>query len=93
VENFQSKLTEKGYHTALKAHYQIFDASGSRVAEKDLGLKDEHCQNRRRDFFVPYFLWMPKQAAPGKYHLKLTLEDIHAGQTAEATIEFEIKGK
>jgi hypothetical protein len=93
VENFQSKLGDKGYHTALKARYQVFDASGNRVAEKDLGLKEEHCQNRRRDFFVPYFLWMPKQVPSGKYQLKLTLEDIHAGQTSEATIEFSIKDK
>jgi hypothetical protein len=93
VENFQSELREKGYHTALKARYEVFNAGGERVADKDLGLKDEHCQNRRRDFFVPYFIWMPKQAPPGKYQLKLTLEDVHAGQTAEATIEFEIKGK
>jgi hypothetical protein len=93
VENFSSKLTEKGYHTALKARYQVFDATGNRVAEKDLGLKDEQCQNRRRDFFVPYFLWMPKQVPSGKYQLKLTLEDVHAGQTAEATIEFAIKDK
>jgi hypothetical protein len=71
----------------------VFDASGNRVAEKDLGLKDEHCQNRRRDFFVPYFLWVPKQVPAGKYQLKLTLEDVHAGQTAEATIEFSIKDK
>jgi hypothetical protein len=55
-------------------------------------MKDEHCRNRRRDFFVPYFIWMPKQATPGQYQLKLTLEDVHAGQTAEATIEFAIKG-
>ena len=93
VENFQSKLNEKGYHTALKARYQVFDASGNRVAEKDLGLKEEHCQNRRRDFFVPYFLWMPKQVSAGKYQLKLTLEDVHAGQTAEASIEFGVKDK
>ena len=92
VENFKSELREKGYHTALKARYEVFNASGERVADKDLGLKDEHCQNRRRDFFVPYFIWMPKQVPPGKYQLKLTLEDVHAGQTAEATIEFEIKG-
>jgi hypothetical protein len=93
LENFHSKLTDKGYHTALKARYQVFDSSGNRVAEKDLGTKDEHCQNRRRDFFVPYFLWMPKQIPSGKYQLKLTLEDVHAGQTAEATIEFGIKDK
>jgi hypothetical protein len=93
VENFKSELREKGYHTALKARYEVFNASGERVAEKDLGLKDEHCQNRRRDFFVPYFISMPKQVTPGKYQLKLTLEDVHAGQTAEAMIEFEIKGK
>jgi hypothetical protein len=93
VDNFQSKLTDRGYHTALKASYQIFDSAGSRVAEKDLGLKDEHCQNRRRDFFVPYFLWMPKQVPAGKYQLKLTLEDVHSATTAETTIPFSIKDR
>jgi hypothetical protein len=90
VENFKSELREKGYHTALKARYEVFNASGERVADKDLGLKDEHCQNRRRDFFVPYFILMPKQVPSGKCQLKLTLEDVHAGQTGEATIEFSI---
>jgi hypothetical protein len=94
VENFQSKLiAEKGYHTALKGRYEVFNASGGRVADKDLGLKEEHCQNQRRDFFVPYFLWIPKQVPPGKYQLKLTLEDVHGGKTAESTIEFVIKDK
>jgi hypothetical protein len=93
VENFRSTLNDKGYHTALKARYEVFDSSGTRVAEKELGLKEEHCQNRRRDFFVPYFLWVPKQVPPGKYKLKLTIEDVHAGETAESTIEFGIKEK
>jgi hypothetical protein len=93
VENFQSKLTDRGYHTALKARYQIIDSTGNRLAEKDLGLKDEHCQNRRRDFFVPYFLWMPKQVPSGKYQLKLTVEDVHSATTAEATIAFAIKDR
>jgi hypothetical protein len=93
VDNFQSQLRENGFHTALKARYEMFNATGERIADKDLGLKDEYCQNRRRDFFVPYFILMPKQAPPGKYQLKLTLEDVHAGQMADATIEFELKGQ
>ena len=94
VENFQSKLVaEKGYHTALKAKYEVFSEGGNRVAEKDLGLKEEHCLNRRRDFFVPYFLWLPKQVPSGKYQLKLTLEDVHGGKSAESTIDFVIKEK
>lgn len=92
VENFKSVPTDKGYHSALKASYQVFDANGNRVAEKELALKEEHCQNRRRDFFVPYFLWMPKLVDDGNYKLKLTVEDTNAQSVAESTIEFSIKG-
>ncbi len=93
VENFQSTLTDRGHHTALKGRYQIFDASGNVVAEKDLSLKEEHCQNRRRDFFIPYFVWMPKQVPAGRYQLKLTIEDVHAQKVAESTIDFAMKEK
>jgi hypothetical protein len=93
VENFHSKPTDRGHHTALKGRYQILDAAGNVVAEKDLSLKEEHCQNKRRDFFIPYFLWMPKQILPGTYQLKLTIEDVHAQQMAETSIEFAIKEK
>jgi hypothetical protein len=93
VENFHSKPTDRGYHTALKGRYQIFDHAGNVVAEKDLSLKEEHCQNKRRDFFIPYFVWMPKQIPPGTYQLKLTIEDVHAQQMADTLIEFAIKEK
>jgi hypothetical protein len=93
IDNFQSELQDKGYHTALKGRYEIADESGRTVAEKELGLKDEHCANRRRDFFVPYFVTIPKHVPAGKYRLKVTLEDVHSGQTGEAAIAFEVKEK
>jgi hypothetical protein len=93
IDNFQSELQDKGYHTALKGRYEISDESGRAVVEKELGLKDEHCANRRRDFFVPYFVTIPKHVPAGKYRLKVILEDVHSGQTGEATIAFEVKDK
>lgn len=93
IENFRSRSTDKGFHTALKGAYQIFDKNGRRIAEKELAIKEEYCQNQRRDFFVPYFLWMPKLADDGTYTLKLTIEDVHRGEAAESTIDFVIKTK
>ncbi|MDZ4818160.1 MAG: hypothetical protein SGJ20_04220, partial [Planctomycetota bacterium] len=90
VENFRSRSTPKGYHTALKGSYQIFDKSGRRIAEKELAIKEEYCQNQRRDFFVPYFLWIPKQADDGEYTLKLTIDDVQRSEVAESTVTFKI---
>ncbi len=93
LENFVALETDKGYHTSLRGSYQIFDSKGNRVAEKDFAAKEEYCQNRRRDFFVPYFLWLPKTINDGTYTLKLHIEDVHRQETAEGSIDFTVKEK
>jgi hypothetical protein len=91
IENFKSESTAKGYHTALASSYRIFDSRGQQVDEQQFALTEEHCQNARQDFFIRYFLWMPKRAYDGKYTLQLSIEDTLNKKIGQASIEFTIK--
>jgi hypothetical protein len=91
IENFKSEQTDRGYHTALKSHYQVLDSQGKRIADQDFAVTEEHCQNLRRDFFVRYHIWMPKQIATGNYTLQLTVEDTKGQKIGQSSIQFSIK--
>lgn len=93
VENFKSEETAQGFHTSLEASYQILDRQGQRVAHDDLALTEEHCQNRRRDFFVRYFITLPKNLYEGVYTLDLTIEDKLGRKIGQSSIEFSVKSK
>lgn len=91
VENFKSESSEKGYRTSLRSSYQILDPHGARVAQQEFALTEEYCRNPRRDFFIRYFVWMPKRIYGGKYTLQLTIEDTLSQKIGQSTIDFEIK--
>lgn len=93
VENFKSEESAEGFHTSLQSSYQILDSQGRRVAHDDFALTEEHCQNRRRDYFVRYFLTLPAMIYDGRYTLELTIEDTLGRKIGQSTIEFSIHGK
>ena len=93
VENFVSEPTPKGFHTSLRSNYQIVDARGQRVAEHAFATTEETCQNRRRDFFIGYHLSLPKGISPGRYSLRLSIEELRSKKLGQASIEFEVKKK
>jgi hypothetical protein len=93
VENFKSDDTAKGFHTALRSSYQIIDAQGRRVAENDLALTEEYCQNQRRDYFLRYFLSVPERIYAGKYTLQLTIVDTLSQKIGQSSIEFTVVDK
>jgi hypothetical protein len=90
VDNFKSEETSKGFHTALRSSYQIIDAQGRRVAENDLALTEEFCRNRRRDYFIRYFLSVPERIYDGKYTLQLTIVDTLSQKIGQASIDFTV---
>ncbi len=92
LENFASEASEKGYHTSLKSSYQILDSRGARVADQDFAVTEELCRNPRRDFFIRYFVYMPKRIYDGHYTLQLTIEDELSKKVGQSTIEFTIAG-
>lgn len=93
IENFKSDESNKGFHTALRSSYQILDAQGRRVAENDLALTEEYCQNRRRDYFIRYFLSIPERIYVGKYTLQLTIVDTLSQKIGQSTIDFTVVEK
>ncbi|HET6882737.1 MAG TPA: hypothetical protein VFI31_21395 [Pirellulales bacterium] len=93
IENFKSEDTAQGFHTSLEASYQILDRQGQRVAHGELALTEEHCQNRRRDFFVRYFIDLPKNIYEGGYTLELTIEDQLGRKIGQSSIDFIVKQK
>lgn len=93
VDNFKSEESAKGFHTAIRSSYQILDAQGRRVTENDLALTEEHCQNRRRDYFIRYFLSVPDRIYPGKYVLQLTIVDTLSQKIGQSSIDFTVVEK
>ncbi|HEY5311505.1 MAG TPA: hypothetical protein VIK18_03265, partial [Pirellulales bacterium] len=93
VENFKSESTPKGFHTALRSSYQIFDQQGRRVMQHDLGTTEEYCRNGRRDYFIRYFLTVPGRIYDGTYTLHLTIEDTLGRKIGQSTIDFTAKEK
>jgi len=91
VENFKSEETPKGFHSAFRGSYEIFDARNQRVSATDLGTTEEHCRNQRRDFFLNYRFSLPKRIYAGRHTLQLTIEDLKAQKIGQSSIEFTIK--
>jgi len=91
VENFSSKTTEKGYHTALQSSYKILDSQGRLIDQHDFGPVAEHCRNMRRDFFTNYRFALPSSVFAGQYHLKLTIVDLNSNRTGQSTIKFTVR--
>jgi hypothetical protein len=90
VENFLSEATDKGYRTTLSSRWELLDARGQRVAGEDFGATEELCRNVRRDFFVRYFLKLPKPLPAGQYTLVLAIDDTLAAKSARGQISLSV---
>jgi hypothetical protein len=91
VGNFKSQETDKGYHTVLRSSYEILDEQGHRIDEYEFGTTEDYCQNRRRDFFMRYFVKLPKPMKDGTYTLQLTIEDTQARKIGQGVTPFRVK--
>lgn len=90
LDHFKSESTPEGFHTAFRCHYEIFDTEGRRVAQHQFELTEEHCRNRRRDFFICFDFHLPEQEIyEGRHTLKLTVEDTLANKVGQGSIDFE----
>jgi hypothetical protein len=91
VENFVSESSDQGFHTSLRAAYQVLDELGRQVVRRDFSAADDHCKSRRRDYFVVYRFRLPRRIDPGKYMLRLVVQDALSQKTGQASIEFTVK--
>ncbi|QDU26934.1 hypothetical protein ETAA8_20180 [Anatilimnocola aggregata] len=98
VQNFAAEeKSATSFETELQGSYQIYDAAGNLIDERQLPLDREICRNYRRDYFLAYRIYLPAELAAGKYRLELTIQDLKAKpdfkgrKQGEAMIEFAIK--
>ncbi len=91
VDNFSSRDTGSQFETVLQSNYEIYDQAGRRIDARQFPEVKDTCRVRRRDFYVPYRIYMPENIAPGTYRLELTVRDPAADKFGQASIEFRIK--
>lgn len=92
IENFRSTSTPTGFRTTLGASYRLLDAAGTRVNGNQFADVSDDCRTRRRDFHMQYGIPLPRQLAPGRYTLELTVTDHAAGSSALSTLPLDIAG-
>ncbi len=102
IENFAAEpisvASERGasegagnrFETEFRGTYQILDGERRRVADQKLPLDKQQCRNHRRDYYIAYRIYMPRNIAPGPYTLELTLEDVKGQKFGQAFLDFEI---
>lgn len=90
VDNFAAKETPRGFHTALRSSYQIFDSRGQRIADHEFSANEEYCRNPRRDFFIGYEFSLPERIYSGKHVLQLTVADLNSQKIGQSSIEFAV---
>ncbi len=93
IDNFASERLSDGYETHFQGSYDLFNADGVRVAEQVLPADKQSCNNYRRDYFIAYRLYLPKQLAPGPHRIQLTIEDLKGKKFGQSTLDFEIVAK
>jgi hypothetical protein len=91
VENFAAEPTPAGFRTSLRSDCRIIDRRGTQVVERHFAPTEDYCQSPRRDFFIVYRVRLPKDIAPGRYTLRLAIEDLQCRKVGEASIDFAVK--
>ncbi|MFP6676019.1 MAG: hypothetical protein VB878_13135, partial [Pirellulaceae bacterium] len=70
---------------------EVYDDEGFRVAQHEFLLVKQTCRNIQTDYFLPYIMHIPKNLGPGKYRLRLTVEDRKGNKFGQSgPLEFEV---
>lgn len=88
--NFAALKVHDGYETEFEARYEIVDLQNNRIYEEKLPTDRQTSANRRRDYFIAYQMYLPKDISPGHYRLKLNVKDVKAGKFGQGLVEFQI---
>ncbi|MCA9132324.1 MAG: hypothetical protein KDA45_04190 [Planctomycetales bacterium] len=91
LDNFVSTPVDgKGYETQLQGSYEIVDEGGRRIADQLLPMDSHLCRNERRDYYIAYRIYTPQNIEPGRYQLKLIVEDMKGRKFGQSTLDFRI---
>jgi hypothetical protein len=91
VDNFAAEPKHDQFETALDGMCELYDAGKNRVGVHKFGVDRELCNNRRRDYYLPYRYFLPDDLYPGQYSLKLTITDVKSNKLDQASIDFTVE--
>ena len=80
-----------GFVSRISSRVELKSVQGGPVIwEQELGDAEDACRRRRRDYYVNYFVDLPKSLRPGSYRLRLLQTDLVAGCSTSTDIPLEI---
>ena len=83
---------DAGFVSRISSRIDIRPAGGGPIQwEHELGAADDVCRRRRHDYYVNYFVQLPRTLTPGSYTLRLTQTDLIANRSTTAEIPLAIK--
>lgn len=91
VQNFASESEDRGYRTLLSSRLELFTADGRSVWRDQQDRIEDFCRRRREDFFIAQMVTLPV-LSPGDYVLKMTITDLLASKTNQATKSVTVGG-
>ncbi len=94
IEGVRDEEDSQGYRSRIASSLAILPASGGdAVWQFDLGNAEDHCQRRRRDFFVNYRVTIPPTLPPGEYQIRLVQKDMLASREASRSLPLTVRAK
>ena len=91
VENFHTEPSPKGFHTAVKFNWQVFDSQGSRLGDYVSTTNEDTSLTPKHEIFLTKWFYLPSPMTPGRYKLQFTVEDVLGHKVGQSSIEFTIK--
>jgi hypothetical protein len=94
VGDFKSEPTPDGqFRTLMKSTLEVLEGgpTGRLVESLPLTPSEDHCRNRRRDFYFSYEFVIPQSCNPGPHTLRLRVEDQLGKKTAVTTLSFTVQ--
>jgi hypothetical protein len=85
------EMQEAGFVSRISSRIELKRVQGGPVVwEQELGDAEDACRRRRRDYYVNYFIDLPKSLRPGSYRLRLLQTDLVAGASTSTDIPIEV---
>jgi len=93
LSGITSTPTPAGVTTSIDTTMRLEDARGNRLHDWSFPPVTETCAAQRRDYFALYLLELPADLPAGEHRLVLSVTDLQAGSTAEASIALLVTTK
>jgi hypothetical protein len=91
LNGLQYEVRDGGFVSRISSRVELKSTTGGPVVwAQELGDAEDKCRRRRRDYYVNYFVDLPKFLEPGAYRVRLLQTDLVAGCSVATDIPIEI---